>query len=185
MKIMSVILACIVFLAGCDRGETRMEHALKIRSCLEKNGCEFSAVITADYGEYTYQFKLNCTVSTRGVIDFTVVEPETICGITGSLSEENGKLTFDDQVLLFPTLSEGLPSPISAPAIFIKSLRSGYICAAGQLESCILIQICDTYEDNSLRLDIITDNDSIPHSAEIYWDEYRSMTMNVENFRYV
>jgi len=36
----------------------------------------------------------------------------TISGITGSLSQNGGKLTFDDKALAFDVMADGLVSPV-------------------------------------------------------------------------
>ena len=185
MKAMLVIMTCLIFLSACGGENTAMDQAMEIRSRLEKSGCEFIVAVTADYKERTYQFKLDCVADDMGNINFSVIEPETISGISGSIAQDSGQLSFDDKVLMFPILSDGLPSPVSAPYILLKALKSGYISTASQQDSGLKIQLDDTYHENSLMLDVMTNKDLIPCFAEIYWQGYRIITMSVENFRYL
>ena len=70
---------------------------------------------------------MDCKADSSGNLTFTVVKPETISGITGTLSGDGGNLTFDDTALHFELMAENQLSPVSAPWILIKTLRNGYI----------------------------------------------------------
>ena len=184
MRIMAFLLTAVL-LVGCTGTNATMDRALQIRSRLQNGGCEFFATITADYQDYVYTFKLECKTDTDGNLNFRVCAPESITGITGEISASGGKLTFDEYALLFSLLSEGMPSPISAPWVFLSALKSGYISGAGKYGEGIKIEVDDTYEDNALKLLIYTDADDFPYSAEIFWQGQRIIEMNVESFRYL
>lgn len=149
---------------------------------LKAASCTFTAQITADYGDKVYSFAMDCVADSSGNVDFTVTAPETIAGITGSLSAEGGKLTFADTALHVPLLAEGLLTPISAPWILIKTLRSGCITSAGEDGQALRLSIDDSYADDALHLDIWCDGEDRPDRAEINWEGRTILSVVVTNF---
>ena len=93
---------------------------------------------------------MDCHADSRGDVTFTITEPDVISGITGNLSGDGGNLTFDDHALHFELMAEEQLSPVSAPWIFLKTLRSGYVTSAGREDGRILLSIDDSYEENPL-----------------------------------
>lgn len=182
-RILSALILVLLLLCGCSDSDKLMDRALLLReSVLSAKACTFTADISVDYQDAYYTFKLHCKADADGNLIFEVVEPETIYGITGIISYEGGRLTFDDQVLAFPTLAEGQITPVCAPWILLKTLRSGYISACSDLENGMLIKMHDSYADDALQLDIRTDGNDIPVSAEIFWKGRRAATILVEDF---
>lgn len=179
------ILICLIllcFLQGCGKTDDGITRTIALREALSSKRISFDTLITADYQDEIYTFKMHCETETSGRVLFEVVEPDSIKGITGYISNDNGNLTFDDQVLMFSILSEDLPSPVSAPWLFMKLLRSGYISGANADNNGYYFQVDDSYAENSLKLDVKVNNDDVPYFAEIYWQGRRIITMNVENF---
>lgn len=156
-----------------------MNEALALRSkILQAKTCSFTAAITADYGDVIYSFSMDCVADNQGNVTFTVTKPETIAGITGKLTADGGSLTFDGTALAIPLLTDDLITPVSAPWILMRTLRSGYItsCADGR------ITIDDSYADDALKLDITLDGEQKPALAEIYWKNRRILTVEVTSF---
>ena len=175
--------------------------------------CTYDALVTADYGDEINTFRMECTASGNGDVAFKVSEPETISGITGTLTGSGGKLTFDDKALAFDMLADGQLSPISAPWVFLKTLRGGYVTSCGSdgdgirvcsqvigvtlqktlrggyltsagMEGDLLrLAVDDSYEEDALHVDIWLDAQDIPVRAEIIYDDRRILTMDIENFR--
>ena len=163
-----------------------MDRAISIRSkMLNGNGCSFNAVITADYSETVTTFTLSCQFDSNGNMSFSVIEPTSIAGITGKVSEDGGALTFDDAVLGFSLLADGQLSPVSAPWILIKTLRTGYLKACNTYDLGLHMIIDDSYEENALQLDIWTDTDDLPNQAEIVYDGRRILSIEIRNFVYL
>lgn len=161
-----------------------MELGLQLRSnLLQSAGCSFQAQVTADYGDKIHTFTLNCNADSEGDITFTVLEPDTISGITGTISGEGGSLTFDETALHFELLAEGQLSPISAPWIMLKTLRSGYITSCGRENEQVRLSIDDSYHENALRLDIWLDRDQHPQKTEILYEGRKILSVSVEQFK--
>ena len=178
-----LIVALVLSMTGCTWGKSEMNHALALReTVLMSNGCSFQTVITADYSDQIYTFEMECTTDKEGNLTFCVIRPESISGITGIISRDSGKLTFDDKALLFETLADGQVTPVSAPWFVINALRSGYIQSCGKSKDGLYIQIDDSYEEKSLSLDYYLDQDGKLIRAEIIWEGRRILSMDVENF---
>lgn len=178
MKRLFLLILCTIFLVGCN-GNAAMDEALALRGAiLQAKSCSFTTVITADYGDMTYSFTMDCLSDEQGNVTFTVTKPETIDGITGKLTADGGSVTFDDTALAIPMLTDDLITPVSAPWILMRTLRGGYItsCADGR------ITIDDSYADDALKLDITLDADHKPAIAEIYWKNRRILTLEVTSF---
>ena len=182
----AALLVLIFFLTGCGRVDSEIDRAMLIRNrFLKSAGCEFVAEITADYGVDVYTFTLECRVDSNGMLHFSVVSPASIAGITGSVSQEGGKLTFDDRALAFELLADGQLSPVCAPWIMINTLRSGYIRTCADMKSGQKLQIDDSYAEEALQLDIWTNSEDVPYRCEILWQGRRYLTIDVRCFKFL
>ncbi len=183
MKRLLPMLVLVFLLQGCGNGTKPMDKAMDFRrQLLAGSGCSFTAIVTADYEDALYTFTMDCAGDKEGSLTFTVAEPETISGITGKLSHSGGSLTFDDQALAFPMMAEGQLTPVSAPYIFLKTLRGGYLKACGNDEDHLRLSIDDSYEENALHLDIWLDQQCLPVRGEIYWQGRRILSLEIKNF---
>ena len=181
-RILSIVLITLL-LCGCSQQNEQMEQALNLRdSIINSNGCSFDVTITADYQDVYYTFGMSCKSDVIGNISFKVTAPDSISGITGIVTAEDGKLTFDDKVLLFSTLAEGQITPVSAPWLFLKSLKSGYIKGCGNDNGATLLQIDDSYANEAMKQNIYIVDDA-PSFVEIIWSGRRVVTMDVKAFR--
>lgn len=182
MKRVLAVVLLLLTLCGCSGTGSEMDKAMELRDQLLGSGCTFNVTISADYTQKVYTFGMKCDVDSSGTVVFQVTEPETISGITGNISDQGGKLTFDNQALLFETIADGQITPVSAPWLLVRTLRSGYIKACGKYDNGIYIQIDDSYENDALHLDIWTDENHLPVKAEVQWQGRRILSMTVENF---
>ena len=170
-------------LTGCDHSGESINDALSLRNkLLASNGCQFSAVITADYGDEIYQFSMDCATDKEGNLSFTVIEPSSISGIKGNITEKGGNLTFDDRILAFQTMADGRVTPVTAPWLLVKTLRSGYINASTKSDSGYTAIIDDSYHENALKLQVAIDTDNLPDFAEIFCQGHRILTIDVKDF---
>ena len=184
MKLAAIILICFI-LSGCKPDNTTLTQITDLRQDLcAAEQCSFKATITANYPDECYIFQMNCQSDNSDSLQFQVISPKTICGINGSISQTGANLTFDDQVLIFPVLAGGRASPVCAPYYFINTLRSGYIAGYSQLEDSILIQMNDTYNNDSLQVEIQTDRNLVPISADIYYQNNCILSLEITDFMY-
>lgn len=162
-----------------------MQRGMQLREDMLKNNCSFVAEITADYGDKSYTFSAGCTADSAGDLSFIVLSPESIGGISGKITWESGYLTFDDAVLAFPLLADGEVSPVSAPWLLVKTLRSGYLASAGMDGEFLMLTIHDSYEEDALQLDIWLDSENRPVHADILWQGRRVLSIAVKEFAFV
>lgn len=185
MKRLAILLVVCIVMCGCGGQEDALSCGLSLREKMLSHGCSFTAEITADYGDKTYAFSMGCTADTDGTLKFIVTAPESIAGISGTITKDAGYLTFDDAALAFPLLADGEASPVSAPWILVNTLRSGYLSSAGMEDSCIRLTIHDSYEEDALQLDIWLDEDEVPIQSDIIWQGRRVLSVTVKDFTFV
>ena len=183
MKRISSLMVLLVLLTGCNNGENTLDRAMEFRSqILKAESCCFKAEITADYGDKLQIFSVACEGDGQGNLGFTVISPEEISGISGTIVENIGNLSFGDTALSFPLLADGHLSPVSAPWVFLQTLRSGYITSAGMDEELLRVTIHDSYAEDALVLDVWFDVQNVPVRGEILYDGRRILSLNVGNF---
>lgn len=186
MKRIGAILIAVVLLCGCTGKSDELERVMTLRAKLL--GCmevRFDAAITADYGDEVHTFAMSCTGDNQGNLQFTVTQPESIAGITGSIGENAGALTFDDVALAFPLMADEQVTPVSGPWILLRTLLGGYLTACGMEGDKLRVSIDDSYEDDALQLEIWLNEDDLPVQAEIIYDGRRIVTMEIEHFEIV
>ena len=162
-----------------------MDRALALRTKVLAQGIRFDAVVTADYGSKTYTFTLGCQADAAGNLSFTVLEPKSLSGITGTLSAKGGKLTFDSEAIAFELLADGQISPVAAPWIFLQTLRCGYLATCCTEDGLLRVSMEDRFGQEELQLDVWLGEGDIPVQAEILFDGRRILTVQVENFTFV
>lgn len=183
MKRFFALVLVVMTLTACGKKNTALDNALSFRkSLLSAEGCSFDAVITADYGDVIYNFKLGCRSEGENELAFTVLQPEAIAGITGTIDQDGGNIIFDDKALFFNTMADGQISPISSPWLMLRTLKSGYIKGAGNSANGEYIQIYDSYKEDALLLNYWLHENNIPNFAEIYWQGRRVVSIEIENF---
>jgi hypothetical protein len=184
MKRLLTLLIVTFILVGCSQ-ENGMEQALNLRKQVQDgNGCSFYAEVTADYGDTLYTFQMECQYLDDGILKFCVVQPENISGITGTVSNQGGRLTFDDKVLAFELLVDGLLSPVSTPWVVMNGISSGYISMCDYDADDLHIRLDDTYGDEPVLIDIWCSG-SAPRHAEILYGGKRILSMKFEKFSFL
>lgn len=184
MKKLLAYLFALLMLSGCTGKRDELDRAMQLRAkLLACESCSFDVEITADYGDELHEFSMTCQGDNDGAVNFTVTEPETLTGITGTISAGTGNLTFDDVALQFPLLADGQVTPVSGPWILMKTLLGGYLTACAQEDDLLHLTINDSYEEDALQMEIWMDEENRPIQAEILYDGRRIVTMSVENFQ--
>lgn len=184
MKKLWFLWVFLLLLTGCGPNNTEIERAMTLRGrILQGQQCAFDVNITADYGDKLHQFGVSCQGDSQGNLTFTVNGPESIAGITGKISDTGGKLTFDNTALQFDTMADDQISPVSAPWIFLRTLRSGNLTSAGMEGESLRLSIDDSYEDDALHMDIWLDEGDFPKRAEILYEGRRILSLDIKNFQ--
>ncbi len=184
-KFLPVILSFVLLFSGCESTKDALSKAITLRDkILNGNGCSFHTVIHADYGEKIYTFSAECITDREGNLTFTVTSPDSISGITGKVKATGGEVLFDDKVLAFQSMAEDQITPVSAPWVFMKALRSGYIASCSVGDRGTEVSIDDSYSEDALLLQILLKEEK-PVSAEIFWQGRRVLTLTIENFTFL
>ena len=184
MKKCSLWIILLFIFSGCSGTPDELQTGMELRSrVLQASGCTFDAEIKADYGDEIHTFSMECSVDSKGMLNYKVTGPETISGITGTVSGDGGKLTFDETALCFPLMADGQASPISAPWILMQMLRTGYIASACKEEGKIRLSIDDNLDEKPLRVDLWLNMEELPVHADILYDGRRILSVSVDNFR--
>lgn len=183
--LISMVLIWTAVCCGCAN-RSELDRAMALRAdLLGCHGYRFDTTVTADYGEQVYTFAMACQSDNRGNLTFTVKEPESISGISGQISQQGGKITFDDTALAFELLADGQVTPVSAPWILVHTLHDGYMTACSSTEQGLILSIDETYEEDSLNLTVWLGENDLPTGAEILYRGSRILSLTVENFTYL
>ena len=183
LRVMCMVLL-MAFLSGCSSEDSDINRTMEFRSDLLKaEQCSCDMQITADYGDKQHTFQLGCVFDSMGDMSFTVLQPQSIAGISGEISQSGGNIRFDDVALGFEPLTDQQISPISAPWILMRCLRSGYLHACGQEAEYLRITIDDEYGENDLRADVWLNAENIPERADIMYDGRRIAAIRVLNYQ--
>lgn len=185
MKRWLAIFAVLLVLTGCSGHQERMDRAMDLRTKVLSSNIRFETKITADYGDISYEFTMDCQVDSKGALIFSVTEPQSIYGITGTVDAAGGKLTFDGQALAFELMADGQISPVAAPWVFANTLRSGYLTSCGADGDLTRLTVQDSYQRDALHLDIWLNSEDLPVRSEILWQGRRILTLQIENFTFV
>lgn len=171
----------LIFFAGCAGPDPAMEAALDLRTRCLGGPVSFEAEVRAEYITTIECFSLDCAFDTAGEMAFTVTEPEDISGIRGTVRGEEGTAEFDETVLAFPLMAEGRLSPLSAPWVLMKAIRSGCILAAGREGELVRVTIDDSYADSAITVDLWLEDGQV-EAAELAWEGRRCVTMTLDDF---
>lgn len=186
MKRFCAVASLLVMLCGCGKKNETLDEALRFRDrLLGGSGCSFDSEITADYGDEVQCFSLSLSADAKGDATFLVTEPEAIRGISGTIKQTGAAFTFDDAIVAFPMLADGQIAPVAAPWIVLNSLRCGYISSAGREGEATRLTLLDSFEDETLMIDVWFDEQWLPVRGEILYKDVKILTLLLENFTIV
>lgn len=180
--ILSVLLCTILLLCGCSGEESAVSPAVEFRAALVQAGsCSFRAEIEADLGESVESFTVDCTAKPDGTTELTLVEPETLAGITAAVSERGGKITYDGMAVDFGLLANGMVIPAAAPALAVCCWGTEYIASAGEDGEAYRVTYEKDYDEKMLLVDTWYKNE-VPISAEVCYNQERILRMTISEF---
>lgn len=183
MKRLFVWILLPLLLTGCNDLSDDLDAGMQLRSrLLQSEQCVFTTEISAEYDDRICLFAMDCEADENGDLAFTVVQPLTIAGISGTLTGEEGQLQFENVALQFPLKVEDLPSPISAPWILLNALRSGFLTSACVEGDEICLSIDDIFQGRTLKTDVWLNSVNVPSRADILYEGRKILTMRVKKF---
>ena len=177
----ALFLACVFCLFGCTISqEQQMLGAL--RSALERaDKCEFDAEITAMYDRSISNFTLRCKFDDKSFA-FSVLAPESIVGISGTVDSSGGKLIYDDVILPVQPLVDGILSPVCAPWVLYRCMTDGLVRMVSNEQSGNVYVFDDAIRGESIQVELLLSEDNLPISAEIFWQNRCVIRIALKNF---
>ena len=181
-KALAAILLLCIFCTACSAGESGLSPAIEFRAALvQAGGCTFQAEVTADFGDSVVSFSLDCDADADGTTRLTVTAPETLSGITATVSDAGGKITYDGMSMDFGLLASGNVIPAAAPAITVTCWSSEYITAAGEDETGYRVTYEKDFDEKMLKVDTWFEN-GIPICAEVCYNNQRILNLTISDF---
>lgn len=181
---MIALLVCVLMLGGCS-AEKEMAPLYQLRRSMEQDsGCAFDVHIISQSDDHIHRFTLYC-VETEDILRFEVAEPESIRGITGSVSNKGGALEFDDTLLSFPLLANGEISPVIAPWLLLECLKNGLVRYVGAVEEGYSVTFHHSFRGEQLQVEAVLAENGIPKSCELFWDGKRILYLELSDFRFL
>jgi outer membrane lipoprotein-sorting protein len=121
--------ALFLLLAACAAGGGKAEErALEARTrMISMERCSFTAEISADYGNRTYDFTVTASYQKDGESILSVTKPDSLSGISVTYSS----LSFDGARIETGSLSSQGLSPLSAFPALLAAARTGDIAETG------------------------------------------------------
>ncbi len=171
-------------LCGCASETSVLEPAIEFRSALlQAGGCSFRAKIEADFGDRVEIFTVDCDYGADGTARLTIVEPETIAGITAAVTDGGGKITYDGMSVEFGLLANGSVIPAAAPALTAFCWSGEYIAAAGTEEDVYRVTYEKDYGEKRLQIDTYFKND-LPFFAEVCYNDQRILKLDISDYSF-
>ena len=181
-KKIAALVLMLVMLTGCGKEEPT-QRAVNLRTALlSAQGCSFTAHVRADYGERIYDFSLDADYSPEKTT-LTVTAPEEIAGISAITDKSGTSLQYDGMELAMGKLANGIVSPILIPWILGQCWTGEYISCAGRDGELYRVTYLKGYDEEELQVDTWLDGDDIPVYAEIFHQDARCITVQIENFQ--
>lgn len=182
--VLPVLLALAVLLGSCTAPAACMEEATAFRAALcNAGGCSFQAEITADHGDYTTTFTLQCRYDTQsGALDFTVAAPDSISGIAGTVDTDRKTVTFAATALETPLLAAEKLAPVALPQVLGESWAGSYIAQAGSDHAYTVVLYQNGYEDDTLQVETWF-SEGAPVYASIWYDGVGQAGVQISDFQ--
>ena len=190
----ALMMSLCLVLSACGGGTTGAEQlALEIRGeYLAMEECVSALTVTADYGQWVYEYGMELAYRREGERVLTLTSPESVAGVTARLEDGGGSLEYDGVRVETGPLDETGMSPMEGPSVLLDYALQGF------LAECVLEEGA---EDRTLRVicrdperpagqgrecSLWFDPDS--HAllrGELSWDGYTVIRCLFSNFRLI
>lgn len=182
MRRWMAVFALLLPLWGCSAQENQLEEALHFRASLtQAGGCSFVGTITADFGDSVEQFTVSCRVSSDATTELTLLEPETLEGVTATVSADGGTVAYDGLMVEFGLLAQGNLIPAAAPAVVAGCWSSAYISSAAHDADGYRVTYERDYEEKRLTVDTFFKN-GLPYYAEVCYNQACVLQLEISNY---
>ncbi len=183
MRLKSAVpMLLLLLLCACGAAKESAQTPVSFRTALASAGrCNFTADLTADYGDYTREFTLECHGDVGGDTALTVMAPELAQGISATVGGDGAQVSYSDTVLAVENFESRTISPMAAPYLLTKAWSEGYISSCGQDGQWEQVHYLLGY--GSTELEIITCfSGQEPQYAEISDGKNTLISCKISNF---
>ena len=163
--ILSAALLASLLLSGCGNA-AQQRYLAYSQELSEQDSLGFTARLTAVYPDRSADFTLRYELS-DGVQRVTVLEPESIRGVSARIGEDGTKLEYDGAILDTGDLDRSGLSPLSALPLLVEALKSGHANAFWTEEDCDVVELL---VDDVTTVRVHFDAAGRPASAELISD---------------
>ncbi len=180
-----LLIATVLFLlSACAEPQSTVSQAVEFRAALvNAGGCIFRAEVMADFGDAVQSFSLECSADAEGRTQLTVIDPESIAGITATVTDAAGTITYDGMAMDFGLLADGQVIPAAAPALTVDCWLNAYIAAAGDEDGRYRVTYEKGYDEKVLTVDTWFEN-GLPISADVCYNQQRILRLTLTDFSY-
>lgn len=184
-RALAIFTLCVLCLTGCREEKSLLSEAIEFRADLvQAKGCSFIAELTADYGDTVQQFTLSCTTDAQGTTLLTVLEPQSLEGISATVTDEGGTIQYDGLGMEFGLLANGNVIPAAGPCMVVSCWTKEYIASAGQEDTYYRASYQKNFEEKMLTVDTYFEN-GIPICAEVCYNNSRVLKMMISEFAFL
>ena len=176
------MMLLLLLFCGCKSTENNLQEAIDFRASLvQAGGCSFRAEITADFDDYVELFTVDCECDADGTTRLTIDSPENLQGITATVTDRGGTITFHGLSVDFGLLADGNVIPAAAPAIAVVCWSSEYIASAGTEEDLYRVTYEKDFEQKRIRVDTCLKN-GLPIYSEICYNNQNILKIMISEF---
>lgn len=182
-RIITAIILCL-FLCGCVEKENAVSEAVEFRAALvQAGGCSYIAEICADFGERVETFTVSCRSLADGTTEMTVLLPKSLEGLTATVSDSGGKITYDGMAMDFGLLADDSLAPAAAPALMVECWSSEYIAYGGMEEGRYRTGYEKGFDEAAVKVDTWFEN-HLPIYAEVCYNDMRILRLTITEFQF-
>ena len=138
---------------GAKNQSDGAQMALNFRQRLLAGTCSFQAALRAEYEDTVSCFAVTCTHSAEAGTSMTIVEPETLAGITAQVTGKEAKIVFEDTQAAFGSIQGLGASPMTAPQLLANAWEAGYIALTGMEDDMLRVKYLLGYVEEELTVD--------------------------------
>lgn len=186
---MMILLLAAFCLTACGSGTAEPLEVQYKENYVNLTGFSGEAVVTADYGEQLYQYRVDVSGDlTQGRMD--VVAPDSIAGTGFTWSGGEGTVSYDTVTLETGELSPDGLSPADAMPVILDALSRGNLLSSceEQLEQepvlCLELTNPSQQEGSERVTAWLSREDGALRRAEIAWEGTTVITMAFPEFTY-
>ncbi len=185
------MISLFLLLCACGSGNGKTEElALETRTrMINMKTCSFTADLTADYGNRTYEFTVTVSYQKDGESILTITRPDNLAGISVTYTKDGTDLEYDGARLETGSLSSWGLSPMTALPDLLAAAQTETIseCGIETLDGMEALQVTcrEEREGEALEQKLWFDLASgAPLRGEISVDGYTVITCVFTEFRF-